>query len=137
MPEPWEEESSPWAADDPGAPAVLGQQQAQSEALSGGVVYVPAQRFAPGSDTASPELRLLDDGRTALLVFSSLDLLVSGCGQAQPWIKVRLASPDALKELARLAGANVVLRDVEVPVEVRRTDSSTRDTKRRDEDERS
>ncbi|MGH3390173.1 MAG: SAV_915 family protein [Actinomadura sp.] len=125
-------------ADDPAAPTVVGRKQAQAAeiaALSGEDVFVPSGRFAPGADAAVPEVRRLDDGRVALLVYSSLELLVSGCGQAQPWIRIRLAGPKALDELARLAGVDLVLWDVEVPEGVRHMSRSGRDAKRRGEDE--
>lgn len=127
MPEPWQE-PSPWVAYDPAAPAVIA-------AFSGEDVFVPSGRFAPGADVAVPEVRRLGDGRMALLVYSSLELLVSGCGRAQPWIRIRLAGPESLDQLARLADADVVLRDVEIPKDLRHMSRSGRDTKRRGEDE--
>ncbi|MGH3391092.1 MAG: SAV_915 family protein [Actinomadura sp.] len=107
-----------------GASAVFGAHSEPSPAGTappGELVYVPAQRFSPGTDELSPETRHLDDGRQALLIYSTLELLMAGCGKAQPWVAIRLAGPDALARLARLARADVVLRDVEVPAEVRRT----------------
>jgi hypothetical protein len=124
---PWEERS-PFEIDDPGTSAVLGARPSAptaADAPAAEVVCVPAQPFSPDADAVLPQVGHLDDGRTALLVYSSLRLLVAGCGKSQPWVAVRLESADALNELARLAGADVILRDVDLPTEARHTGLDT------------
>jgi hypothetical protein len=115
---PWEERS-PFEVDDVAATAVVEVPRQAAEASAGETVYVPSQRLSAGAAAVAPEVRHLDDGRLALLVYSTLELLVAGCGKAQPWMAVRLERPGSVDELARLAGAEVVLRDVEVPVGLR------------------
>ncbi|GAB3490690.1 SAV_915 family protein [Amycolatopsis cihanbeyliensis] len=52
------------------------------------LVYLPTQRVEAGDPAASLELRRTEDGRTALVAYSSQELLVAGCGASQPWIAV-------------------------------------------------
>jgi hypothetical protein len=124
MPESWDE-PSPWASDEPNAPGLIGaSSNGWPETPPDGsqpvaqVVYLPAKRYRPGDTTAQFELRYLDDGRPALLAYSSLDLLVAGCGDAQPWVAVRLETADGLDQLAQICGA-VALWDVNIPAEAR------------------
>ncbi len=80
------------------------------------VVFVASQRFRRGDPEATLELRHTEDGRLAVLAFSSLERLVEGCGEAQPWI----AFPhEHLDELVRVSGADVVLWDVALAPEQR------------------
>jgi len=129
VPEPWED-SSPWAPDDPPAPPLIGQEPSLPAASpdrgdepktqgTAQLAYIPSQRFHLGDASTRFEVRLLADGRSALLAYSSLDLLVAGCGEAQPWVAVRLAAADGLAELARLCGADEALWDVDIPDEAR------------------
>jgi hypothetical protein len=128
VPEPWEN-PSPWLPDVPPVPALIGRAApTPSDAVTplprGGempVAYIPARRFHPGDTTARFELRLLADGRSALLAYTSLDLLVAGCGEAQPWVAVRLAALDGLAKLARLCDADEALWDVNIPPEARQS----------------
>lgn len=113
--------STEWAgdnrADRPVAPPVLGAEFAgggTSEQQS--VVYVPSQRLRRGDTEATLELRNTEDGRVAMLAFSSLERLVAGCGEAQPWVAV---PADRVENLQELSGADVTLWDVAVPAEVR------------------
>ena len=125
--EPWDD-PSPWTPDVPPAPTLIGQMPSLSDesgetpSKANGAAqgaYFPAQRFQPGDASVRFELRLFLDGRSALVAYSSLDLLVAGCGEAQPWVAVRLAGADGLAELARLCGADEALWDVNVPPESR------------------
>ncbi|WP_216212500.1 SAV_915 family protein [Amycolatopsis aidingensis] len=52
------------------------------------LVYLPTQRVRHGEPAANLELRRTEDGRTALLGYTSMELLVQGCGPDQPWIAV-------------------------------------------------
>lgn len=73
------------------------------------VAFVASSRTHPGDPDAEIELRQTTDGRLALLAFTSLDALVSGCGSAQPWI----AFPtDRLDDVVEASGAGVVLWDI-------------------------
>ncbi|MQA86712.1 MAG: hypothetical protein GEV03_19285 [Streptosporangiales bacterium] len=62
------------------------------------------------------ELRNIDDGRVAMLAFSSLEQLVEGCGEEQPWVAVPM---DRVDELQRLSGADLVLWNVPLSPELR------------------
>lgn len=70
------------------------------------VLYTPST--APDSREIRLALKPLEDGRLALLVFTSLDLLVSGCGNEQPWVAI---SETQLEELFHTSGADVVVVD--------------------------
>ncbi|MDY6214209.1 MAG: SAV_915 family protein [Schaalia hyovaginalis] len=75
------------------------------------VVYVPT---AHGSARfgAEVELRQMDDGRVALLVYTALDRLYSCCGRAQPWV---LYPTERLEDLARVTPYDVIFFDMEIP----------------------
>ncbi|HEX5495963.1 MAG TPA: SAV_915 family protein [Mycobacteriales bacterium] len=73
-------------------------------------VFVPSRRMSAGDREVSLELRSLADGRTAMLAYSSLDRLVTGCGEAQPWVSIRA---DRLGELRE--HFDLVLVDVDLP----------------------
>lgn len=110
--------SSDWTgrdgADRTVAPAVLGAEHA-----GGGeqpTAYVPSQRLREGDTEATLELRNTEDGRVAMLAFSSLEQLVGCCGEAQPWVALPLDRVDNLRELS---GADVTLWDLELPAELR------------------
>lgn len=79
------------------------------------VVYVPAQRTKPGQQGATLELRSLQDGRVALLVYSALDRLIDACGEFQPW--ALLPSPE-IERLKPTVGFDVLILDVALPVEL-------------------
>jgi hypothetical protein len=120
-------ETSPWLSDEPVAPSLIKASLpvgSPSDAASGEaprsprMAYLPSRRFRPGDAAIHLELRLLADGRSALLAYSSLDSLVAGCGAAQPWVAVRTAA-DGLAELARLCGADEALWDVDIPADGR------------------
>ena len=101
----------------PVAPPVLGVEYAgggMSERPP--VAYVPSQRVRRGDTEATLELRNTEDGRVAMLAFTTLERLVAGCGESQPWVAV---PGDRVDGLQRLSGADVTLWDVPVPPEVR------------------
>ncbi|OLZ46602.1 hypothetical protein BS329_30510 [Amycolatopsis coloradensis] len=66
------------------------------------------------------EIFPLEDGRSALLAFSSLNCLVSCMGQAQPWIAVKAELP--VERLQMMAHADLIIWDTELPPESRRTE---------------
>jgi hypothetical protein len=52
------------------------------------LVFIPTRKVNSGDPAATLELRHADDGRTALLAYTSAELLVEACGRYQPWIAV-------------------------------------------------
>lgn len=89
--------------DDPGArpPALL---------------FVPTAARRGAAQDVELALKPLVDGRLAMLLFTSLDSLVAGCGPAQPWV----ALPEAAVEDAfRLSPAEVVMVDVALAADQR------------------
>lgn len=79
------------------------------------VVYIPTAAPMRGEDL-TVVLRELEDASVALLVYSSLDLLVDGCGEEQPWIGFHTAG---LEELQHQVGADLVLWDATLAPEIR------------------
>ena len=84
------------------------------------VLYVPVAEVAgDGSPTElTVEFRRTADGRTALLAYTALDRLVDGCGPHQPWA---LIPAQRLADIERHHPYELILLDVEVPAELRRT----------------
>jgi hypothetical protein len=81
------------------------------------VAYVPSRRGSLRDEQVTLELRHTVDGRVALLAYSALDLLVTGCGESQPWVAV---PAERIDELRRLSGAETVLWDVALLPDQRR-----------------
>lgn len=52
------------------------------------LVYVPTRSVLGPDEEVWPELRRAQDGRLALLAYTSLARLVDGCGADQPWVRV-------------------------------------------------
>lgn len=75
--------------------------------------YVAPQRLRPEDVEAVLELRRTVDGGLGLLAYTSLDLLVAGCGPAQPWVAVPV---ERVSEVAGLSGADTVVWDAGPPV---------------------
>lgn len=76
------------------------------------MVFIPTNAVDSIKGRAELQLREMKDGRMAVLVYTSLDLLVAGCGAQQPWI----ASPvDELESLQPLAGFDVIAVNVGLP----------------------
>ncbi|GAA4861369.1 SAV_915 family protein [Saccharopolyspora cebuensis] len=99
------------------APSVIDAPLEAAEDELPPTVYLPTNRASTDADVEL-ELRDADDGNRALLVFTSLEQLVQGCGDGQPWVAVPGGHVDDIK--AR-SGADVVLWDAALPVEDRRT----------------
>lgn len=83
------------------------------------VVYVPCAPVQPGSGEINVDLRVTRDGRLALLVYSALDRLVSHCGRAQPWTLMRASD---LEQVRLATGFELILLDLDIPEELRRTE---------------
>ena len=80
------------------------------------LVYVPCTARDSGRSEIQIALKPLEDGRLAMLVFTSLDLLVTGCGEQQPWV----ALPEsALEDTFRSSAADVVAVDAGLTAEQR------------------
>lgn len=100
------------------APSVIGADYvAEKNGETPDVVYVPTERVLRGATEVTVELRRLEDGRTAVVAYTSLESLVSNCGDLQPWAS--LAS-DKVGEIQEQSGAEVVLWDVALPDDERK-----------------
>ncbi|MGW5646956.1 SAV_915 family protein [Saccharopolyspora sp. NPDC003752] len=71
------------------APPVLGPEYSGQESGDGPErLHVPVQQVAADRAEAGVALRRLPDGRLALLVYSSAELLAECCGEHQSWIAI-------------------------------------------------
>ena len=86
--------------------------EAIESAVGTEVVFLPANEPSSGDSRAQLQLRRMEDGRLALLAYTSLELLVAGCGPRQAWIA---APVDDLETLMPLAGFEVIALDVDLP----------------------
>lgn len=82
------------------------------------LVFVPTEPVQPGAGQAQLQLRQMEDGRKALLAYTSLALLVAGCGSQQAWIAAPI---DELENLQLLTGFDVVALNVDLPGDMRVT----------------
>lgn len=98
------------------APPVIGAEYVH-DAQTVETAYLPTNR-ASVDDEVELELRDTTDGNRALLAFTSLEQLVAGCGDGQPWIAVPGANVDDIKTRS---GSDVVFWDAALPLEDRRT----------------
>lgn len=81
------------------------------------MLYVPSA--GPSADgSLLLDLRKIDDGRLALLVYTALDRLLTGCGPHQPWA---LVPTQTLDEINDSQPYDLVLVDVSLPADLRRT----------------
>lgn len=76
------------------------------------LVFIPTQRVGGGDEQAQLQLREMVDGRKAVLIYTSLELLVTGCGRQQNWIA---APVEELERLQPIAGFDVIAVNVELP----------------------
>jgi hypothetical protein len=82
-------------------------------------LYLPTGGFTQADDTAaSIELRNTDDGKVALVAFSSLAQLTSCCGKDQPWV---LVSTKQLPKLHAARPYDVIVLDTPLPRDLRHT----------------
>lgn len=70
------------------------------------VLYLPTREISVGSH--APEVRMLPDGRRALIAYTALDRLAQRCGAAQSWM---LVATEELGSLQQEAGFDVVSFD--------------------------
>lgn len=80
------------------------------------VLYVPRSAEGP-EGTQSLDYRTTRDGKVALLAYTALDRLVECCGESQPWV---LVETRLLDDINAQEPYDVILLDVEIPVEHRR-----------------
>lgn len=108
-------------ADEP-APAVIGADYiAEQNGEEVVVLFVPLEkRLLEGDKEATVSLRRLEDGRLAVLAYTSLDALVAACGNLQPWASM---PSDSVMELQSQSGADLVLWDEALPPD-QRSDSA-------------
>jgi hypothetical protein len=107
-------------AEVPTAPALIESPSCAAAAdQSSSLAYIPSQRARQGDAEVVLELRNTEDGQVAVLAYSSLELLVAGCGEAQPWVAIPV---DRVEHLPGLAGADVVLWNLALPAELRSAD---------------
>lgn len=85
------------------------------------VVYVPCAETTAEVADARPVMQRTKDGRLALLVYSAMDRLYECCGRNQPWF---VLPTEALDELQRSQGFQLIVLDVRVPEEHRQQGAS-------------
>jgi hypothetical protein len=85
------------------------------------VLYVPCAPTQTG-DELTIDLRVTKDGRLALLVYSAMDRLIAHCGPAQRWT---VLLTEDLEQVRVLTGFELVLLDLDIPEELRRTGDET------------
>ena len=81
------------------------------------VVYVPCAEQVTDPADVRLEYRITRDGRKALLVYSALDRLHAGAGDAQPWFVIPTANLQVLYDADPF---DLVLLDILVPEEHRK-----------------
>jgi hypothetical protein len=81
------------------------------------LVYVPCSPEQTAAEF-TVDLRRTQDGRLALLVYSAMDRLITHCGPGQPWTVILTRD---LEQLRQTSGFELILLDLDVPPEQRRT----------------
>ncbi|TKG73194.1 MULTISPECIES: SAV_915 family protein [Prauserella] len=94
-------------------PPVIGLDEGATET---DLVYLPSERVRQGDAEATVELRRLEDGRLVVLAYTSVEALVEGCGERQPWLSVR---SEYLEQIVSGSGATEVLWNAVLPDEQR------------------
>lgn len=79
--------------------------------------FLPSERAYRGDTEVTVELRRTNDDRLAVLAYSSLESLVAGCGEGQPWVSLPERS---VGTVVQESGADLVLWDPVLPDEQRR-----------------
>ncbi|WP_083666695.1 SAV_915 family protein [Saccharomonospora sp. CUA-673] len=98
-------------------PAVIGPEFVDAGSDEVEDVFLPSERVQYGDEEATVELRRLEDGRLVVLAYTSLESLVEGCGEGQPWLSVR---SDYLQQIVVDSGATEVLWNAVLPDDQRR-----------------
>ncbi|MER6990996.1 SAV_915 family protein [Saccharopolyspora hirsuta] len=106
---------------EPTAPTIFGAENSGYESEEAAqTVYVLSERLGARDREARIELRQDEAGRLVMLAYTSLELLVECCGEAQPWVAVRLSD---VSRVQNDSGAETVLWDIPLPTEIRRAGS--------------
>ncbi|GAB3692613.1 hypothetical protein GCM10027597_49730 [Saccharopolyspora tripterygii] len=109
----------------PATPAVFGSEYSGFESdYAVQTAYLPCERVGPRDREANIELRKDSDQRVVMLAYSSLEELIRGCGEAQPWIAVPV---DRVSQVQRDTAAEIVLWDLNLPDEARRQSEARED----------
>jgi hypothetical protein len=82
----------------------------------GALLFVACTLPVPGTEEVALALKPLEDGRLAMLVFTSLDSLVAGCGDEQPWVALTEAR---IEDAFQRSAADVVAIDAGLTTEQR------------------
>ncbi len=80
------------------------------------VVYVPSRPYQDGHEQAQVELQPMPGDRLALMIYSSQQSLVTGCGPDQPWVAIPAG---LVSEARRQSGAHTVCLDTPLPQDLR------------------
>ncbi len=78
--------------------------------------FVPTRPILGPHEQVHPELRRTDDGRLALLAYTSLERLVEGCGADQPWVRVPVEEFERIHAECRF---DTIALNVALPTECR------------------
>ncbi|WP_406692864.1 SAV_915 family protein [Saccharopolyspora sp. ID03-671] len=125
MPVRWDGDQQ-WEGDkQSAAPAVFGPEYSGFETEDAvQTAYLPCERVGPRDREANIELRQDGDQRVVMLAYSSLEALIRGCGEAQPWLAVPV---NRISQVEQDTGAEIVLWDLDLPSEARRQGDSKED----------
>lgn len=115
-------------ADDQAAPPVIGpdylandaefeREKPAADGREPTVAFLPSEPKHQDDAEVTLELRRTNDDQLAVLAYSSLESLVAGCGERQPWVALPMDSVDTV---ATESGAGLVLWDAGLPEDERR-----------------
>jgi hypothetical protein len=97
--------------DEPASSSIGSDENEEEQDHPEALAFVATERISPGDSYARVEMRAIDDGRRAMLAYSSREALVANAGQGQPWT----AFPsDHLEAIRDEIGADLILWDPEV-----------------------
>lgn len=89
---------------------------ADGESADWAAVYIPSRPFGHGDTQAKLELQPMPGDRLALMVYTSQQALVAGCGPAQPWVSIPAG---LVSEARQQSGAHTVCLDTPLPERLR------------------
>jgi hypothetical protein len=81
-------------------------------------LYLPTGVQSDEDTGTAIELRRTEDGRTALVAYSTLDRLIDGCGEHQPWV---LVSTRYLPKIHQAHPYDLIVLDSPLPQGMRHT----------------
>lgn len=86
-----------------------------------GWAFVPSRPVLGPAEQVRPELRRTDDGRLALLAYTSLAELVAGCGRHQSWV---LVPADWFERIRVECGVDLIAINTALPAAARQEEES-------------